>query len=228
MLFVFATMVLLFTLPALTGLVLGEPHAVARWVSRALPVWVVPPAVMFLCSRSAPRPTPALRLLSWKDAEQHAPWNAMLLVAGAVAMTDAVTQFGFVEFMGGIVRNLGIGATALSYLTAGLVAGTTNLISGTAAAALHCSIFIPAAVQIGYNLASIAVLIANVALGLVFPWAGSRGGHRVCLWRGQYGADDQDRRRRHRGIHRHRRHDAPHDGGAPVSFAVDTCPGTRT
>ena len=172
-LFVFVMMVLLFTLPALTGLALGEPHAIARWVSRALPVWVVPPAVMFLLFSIRSASDAGAPLVSWKDAEQHAPWNAMLLVAGAVAMTDAVTQFGFVEFMGGIVGNLGIGATALPYLTAALVAGTTNLISGTAAAALYCSIFIPAAVEIGYNPASIAVLIANVALGLVFPWAGA-------------------------------------------------------
>ena len=172
-LFVFVMMVLLFTLPAVTGLALGEAHATARWVSRALPVWVVPPAVMFLLFSIRSASDSGVPLLSWKDAEQHAPWNAMLLVAGAVAMTDAVTQFGFVEFMGGIVRNLGIGATALPYLAAALVAGTTNLISGTAAAALYCSIFIPAAVQIGYNPASIAVLIAHVALGLVFPWAGA-------------------------------------------------------
>ncbi len=172
-LFVFTMMVLLFMLPALTGLALGEQHAVARWVSRALPVWVVPPAVMFLLFAIRSASDPGAPLLSWKDAEQHAPWNAMLLVAGAVAMTDAVTQFGFVEFVGEIVRNLGIGPTALPYLAAVLVAGTTNLISGTAAAALYCSIFIPAAVEIGYNSASIAILIANVALGLVFPWAGA-------------------------------------------------------
>ena len=142
-------------------------------MSRALPVWVVPPAVMFLLFAIRSASDPGGPLLSWKDAEQHAPWNAMLLVAGAVAMTDAVTQFGFVEFVGEIVRNLGIGPTALPYLAAVLVAGTTNLISGTAAAALYCSIFIPAAVEIGYNSASIAILIPNVALGLVFPWAGA-------------------------------------------------------
>jgi sodium-dependent dicarboxylate transporter 2/3/5 len=170
---VFAIMVLLFTLPALAGLALGEPHAISRWVTRALPIWVVPPAVMFLLFSIRSASDSGGPLLSWKDAEQHAPWNAMLLVAGAVAMTDALTQFGFVEFMGGIVGNLGIGATALPYLTAVLVAGTTNLISGTAAAALYCSIFIPAAVEIGYNPASIAVLIAHVALGLVLPWSGA-------------------------------------------------------
>ena len=172
-LFVFAMMVLLFTLPALTGLALGAPHATAQWVTRALPVWVVPPAVMFLLFSIRSASDSGAPLLSWKDAQQHAPWDVMLLVAGAVAMTDAVTQFGFVEFMGGIVGNLGIGATALPYFTAALVAATTNLISGTAAATLYCSIFIPAAVEIGYNPASIAVLIANVALGLVVPWSGA-------------------------------------------------------
>ena len=171
--FVFAMMVLLFTLPALSGLALGAPHAVTQWVGRALPVWVVPPAVMFLLFSIRSASEPGAPLLSWKDAEQHTPWNAMLLVAGAVAMTDAVTQFGIVEFMGGVVGNLGIGTTALPYLTAALVAATTNLISGTAATALYCSIFIPAAVEIGYNPASIAVLIANVALGLIVPWSGA-------------------------------------------------------
>lgn len=172
-LFVFAMMVLLFTLPTLAGIALGEQHPAAAWITRALPFWVVPPAVMFLLFTVRSSDDSSAALLSWKDAEQHSPWNAMLLVAGAVGMTDALTQFGFVEFMGGIVKNLGIGPTALPYLAAALAASTTNFISGTAAAALYCSIFIPAAVQIGYNPASIAILIANVALGLVFPWAGA-------------------------------------------------------
>ena len=47
------------------------------------------------------------------------------------------------------------------------------MISGIAAATLYCNIFIPAAVELGFNPASIAILIANVALGLVFPWAGA-------------------------------------------------------
>jgi di/tricarboxylate transporter len=54
-----------------------------------------------------------------------------------------------------------------------LAAVTTNFISGTAATALYGSIFIPAAVQVGFNPASMAILIANVSLGLVFPWAGA-------------------------------------------------------
>jgi sodium-dependent dicarboxylate transporter 2/3/5 len=88
-------------------------------------------------------------------------------------MTDALTQFGFVEMVGDIVKNLGIVPAVLPYLTGAVVAVSTNFISGTAAAALYCNIFIPAAVDIGYSPASIAVLIANVALGLVFPWAGA-------------------------------------------------------
>ena len=168
-LFVFAMMVLLFTLPTLAALALGEQQAASQWITRALPIWVVPPAVMFLLFtiRSSDAES---ALLSWKDAEQHGPWNTMFLVGGAVAMTDALTQFGFVEFVGGMIRNLGISLAVLPYLAASVVAVATNFISGTA---LYCSVFIPAAVQIGYNPASMAILIGNLAVGLIFPWAGA-------------------------------------------------------
>jgi len=172
-LFVFAMMVVLFTLPAFAGLALGDRHATTVWLNRALNVWVVPPAVMFLLFTIRSADDPSAGLLTWKDAETQSPWNAMLLVTGAVAMTDALSQFGFVEFMGNIVRGLGITPTALPYVASWTVATATNFISGTAAAALFCNIFVPAAVQIGYNPASIAILIANVALGLVVPWAGA-------------------------------------------------------
>jgi solute carrier family 13 (sodium-dependent dicarboxylate transporter), member 2/3/5 len=172
-LFVFAMMVVLFTLPAFAGLALGDRHATTVWLNRALNVWVVPPAVMFFLFTIRSADDPSAGLLTWKDAETQSPWNAMLLVTGAVAMTDALSQFGFVEFMGNIVRGLGITPTALPYVASWTVATATNFISGTAAAALFCNIFVPAAVQIGYNPASIAILIANVALGLVVPWAGA-------------------------------------------------------
>ena len=73
---------------------------------------------------------PSTGLLTWKDAEQQSPWNAMLLVTGAVAMTDALAQFGFVEFMGNIVRSIGIAPSALPYVAAWSTAITTNFISG--------------------------------------------------------------------------------------------------
>ncbi|MGH9255765.1 MAG: SLC13 family permease [Vicinamibacterales bacterium] len=169
-LFVFAMMVLLFTLPTLAELVLGGQQVAAGWIARALPIWVVPPAVMFLLFTIRSSDAADTALLSWKDAEQHGPWNSMFLVGGAVAMTDALTQFGFVELMGGVIRGLGISLAVLPYLAASVVAVSTNFISGTA---LYCSIFIPAAAQIGYNPASMAILIGNLAVGLIFPWAGA-------------------------------------------------------
>ena len=172
-LFVFAVMVCLFTFPAFAGLALGNQHAVTAWASRAFNVWVIPPAMLFVLFITRSADGSGESLVTWKDAERQAPWNAMLLVTGAVAMTDALVQFGFVGFMGSIVQGLGIVPWALPYVVAPVVAVSTNFISGTAAAALYCSIFIPAAAQIGYNPASIAILIANVALGLVFPWAGA-------------------------------------------------------
>ena len=109
-------------------------------------------------------------LLSWRDAEQHGPWNSMFLVGGAVAMTDALTQFGFAEAVGRLVSDLGIGVTMLPYAAAAAAGVATNFISGTA---LFASIFVPAAQQIGFNPASMAILLAHVGVGLIFPWAGA-------------------------------------------------------
>jgi solute carrier family 13 (sodium-dependent dicarboxylate transporter), member 2/3/5 len=172
-LFVFGFMVLLFVLPALTGIVLGSQHEFARATNRALNIYVVPPAVMFLLFMIRSTSAPGEALLTWKDAERHSPWNIMILVAGGVGMTDALTEFGFVELVGGAVQGLGIVPALLPFIAAALTAVTTNLISGVAAATLYCSIFIPAAVQIGYSPASIAILIANVAVGMAVPWAGA-------------------------------------------------------
>src|SRR5688572_12885204 len=116
--FVFAVMVTLFTLPAFVGLALGAEHAVVERMNRALPVWVVPPAIMFLLFTLRSSEEPGSALLTWKDAQHHAPWSTMFLVGGAVAMTDALTQFGFADFVGGIIRNLGISPAMLPYIAA--------------------------------------------------------------------------------------------------------------
>ena len=171
-LLIFATMVALFVLPTIAGLVLGDKHAAVRWMNRGLSIWVVPPLVMFLLF-ATPSTERGAALLTWKDAERHTPWNIMILVAAAVGMTDTLTKLGFVELVGGGVKSLGIGPTLLPYLAAVVTAVSTNIVSGVAAATLYCSIFVPAAVQVGYNPASIAILIANVAVGVAFPWAGA-------------------------------------------------------
>ena len=86
------------------------------WMQRALPVWVVPPVVMLLLFTIPATGAERGTLLSWKDAEQRTPWNTMLLVVGGVAMTEALSQFGFIDLMGGFVKGLGITATALPYV----------------------------------------------------------------------------------------------------------------
>jgi sodium-dependent dicarboxylate transporter 2/3/5 len=167
---VFTVMVSLFTLPAFVALALGADHAIVGGLNRALPVWVVPPAVMFLLFTLRSAEEPGSALLTWKDAQHHAPWGTMFLVGGAVAMTDALTQFGFADFVGDIVRNLGLSPAMLPYIAATVSGVTTNFISGTA---LYCTVFIPAAAQVGFNPASMAILIGNVAVGIIFPWAGA-------------------------------------------------------
>jgi solute carrier family 13 (sodium-dependent dicarboxylate transporter), member 2/3/5 len=167
---VFATMVTLFTLPTITALLFGIEHAWSVATARALPVWVVPFAAIFLLFTIRSSDNSADGLLTWKDAEHHAPWGSMFLVGGALAMTDALTEFGFVELMGGVIGGLGLGATTLPYVAAAVVGLSTNFMSATP---LYCSIFIPAAAQIGFNPASMAILIGNMAVGLIFPWAGA-------------------------------------------------------
>jgi len=168
---VFAVMILLFTLPSIVALVLGGSHPTVQAINRALPIFAVPPAVMLLLF--AVRSDSGGGLVTWKDAEKETPWNVMLLIAGALAMTDALTDFGFVEWVGGGVRSLGISATVLPFFAAAVTALSTNFMSGAAAAALYSSIFIPAATEVGYNPASMGILIANVAIGMVVPWAGA-------------------------------------------------------
>ncbi|MBM3821230.1 MAG: hypothetical protein FJW14_19740, partial [Acidimicrobiia bacterium] len=177
-LLVFWLMIALFTVPPLLVVALGSGNPLAAWMTRALPVWVVPPAVLFLLFtiRSAD-PSTALRagrggegLLSWRDAETNGPWNSMFLVGGAVAMTDALTRFGFADMVGGMVTSTGIGPLLLPYVAAVAAGISTNFISGTA---LLASIFVPAAQQIGFNPASMAILLGHLGVGLVFPWAGA-------------------------------------------------------
>ena len=50
-----------------------------------------------------------------------------------------------------------------------LVAIGTNFFPGTAATSFFSSILIPAAQQIGFNPASMAMLIPNIATGVIFP-----------------------------------------------------------
>ena len=169
-LLVFVVMITLFTAPTIAALALGGQHPAATMLSRALPVWVVPIAVMFLLFIIRSSEQPGAGLLTWRDTEEHGPWSSMFLVGGAVAMTEALTQFGFADLVGGGVKSLGLGTTLLPYLAGSVVAVATNFISGTA---LYCSIFIPASVQIGFNPASMAILIAHLAVGIMFPWAGA-------------------------------------------------------
>ena len=170
---VFVAMVLMFILPAIAALVLGSQHEVARAIGRTLNIYVVPPAIMLLLFSIRSGAPSGEALLTLKDAERHSPWNIMLLVIAGVAMTDALVEFGFVDLVGTTVQGLGLAPAMLPYLAAAITVITTNMVSGVAAATLYCSIFIPAAVEIGYNPASIAILIANVAVGMAFPWAGA-------------------------------------------------------
>jgi di/tricarboxylate transporter len=100
----------------------------------------------------------------------------MLLTTAAAGVVDVLVEFKFVELAGGMVLELGLGQLSLPIVAAYTVALATNLISGVAATAFFCGIFIPAAQEVGWNPASMAILIPNVAVGMALPWAGAAVG----------------------------------------------------
>ena len=169
----FAIMVVLFTVPSIAPFVLGEQHPVAVWLRQSLSIWTVPPIVMFLLFALPSDIRSGEFTLGWRDAVERTPWHAMLLCTGAVAMTEALGRFGFIEYMKTALAETGVSSATLPFLAPFAAAAMTEMASGTATVALLGNIFIPAAVQLGYNPASITVAMANVAIGMAFPWSGA-------------------------------------------------------
>jgi solute carrier family 13 (sodium-dependent dicarboxylate transporter), member 2/3/5 len=167
----FLVMVAFFLVPSVTPFLLGRQHPFVAWQARAMSIYVVSPLILLLLFAL---PTDLKRgqfTLHWKeDGVQHSPWEAMLIAASAVAMTDALSQFGFIEVITGYVRELGISRASLPFIAAFTGSTMTEFGSGAAITAILGNIFIPAARELGFNPASIAVLLANVAIGKAFPW----------------------------------------------------------
>ncbi|MBI4463647.1 MAG: anion permease [Acidobacteria bacterium] len=172
-LFVFLAMIFLFTLPTLMNLTLGREHSLAKWTEAAIPIWVVPPTMILLLFCTPVNWRKAEFVLTWREAIEHSPWDIMLLCTGAVGITSALVEFGFVKFAEGQIAGMGLGHYSLPVVAALLVALGTNFISGTAATALFGTILIPASQQIGFNSASMAMLIPNMATGIILPWSGA-------------------------------------------------------
>lgn len=172
----FICMVVLFTFPSLLSVVLGAGHPLSERLESAIPIWVVPPAVLLLLFILPVDSRNGEGTLVWRDAVEHAPWNIILLCTGAMAMTDAMAEFGFMDFMRRSLSGIGMGPVALPVAASLIVALSTNFVSGLAATSLFGSIFIPMSIEAGFNPASMAMLVPNVALGIMFPWAGAAAG----------------------------------------------------
>ena len=172
-LFVFLAMVLLFTVPSIAPLLLGGQDPIAIWLKQALPIWTVPPVVLFMLFALPCDLKKREFTLMWRDAVAHAPWNVMLLLTGAVAMTEALSKFGFVAFVERGFAGLAVSSSTLPFIASFAMTTMTEMASGTAMIAILGNIFIPAALQVGFNPASMAVLLSNVANGYMFPWAGA-------------------------------------------------------
>ena len=173
---VFFTMVGLFTIPVILSYTMGSEHPVSAWLARSLSTFSVPPLMLLVMFTYPINWRERKFLLSWKESTEHAPWNIMFMCASAVAVSDVLARNGFVEWMGAGIQQLGLGPVTLPYVAAYLMSFLTNLVSGTAAVSLVGTILIPAAQQIGLNPASMAMLLPNMGVGLMLPWAGAVAG----------------------------------------------------
>ena len=171
-LFVFVSMVTLFILPALISLTLGGEHPLTKWVRVALSIYVVPPAIVLLMFCTPVNWRKSEFLLTWREVTEHAPWNIMLMCASAVGVSVALVEFGFVTFAEGLIAGLGLGPYSLPFVTALLVAVGANMVTASAVTALFGTILTPAAQLIGLNPVSMAILIPQMATGIMLPWSG--------------------------------------------------------
>lgn len=175
-LFVFFVMAVMFTLPTFFQFAFGPEHAVTRWSRMALSSYVVPPTILMLLFCVPVNWRKGEFVLESQDALAHTSWNILLLCTAVPAVVDALVEFKFVDVAGGWIGGLGFGHFSLPIISSLIVGFMTNFISGIATTSLAGSILIPAAQQIGWNPASMAMLIPNVAVGIGFPWAGAAAG----------------------------------------------------
>ena len=172
-LFVFGMMVLLFTLPTILEFTLGPAHPITQWSHTGLSLNVIPPLVILLLFCTPVDAAKGQFVLEWRDTIANTPWNAMMLCTAAAGVVAVLVDFGLGNSLGAVVRDLGLGRYSLPYVSAAITAFITNFMSGVAATALFGSILIPAAEHVGWNPASMAIMLANVAMGIAMPWAGA-------------------------------------------------------
>ena len=172
-LIIFVIMVILFVAPSVAPFVLDAEDPILRWFRQGLSIWAVPPIVMFFLFAMPSDIKKGKWTLTWKDAVEHTPWNATMLCTGAVAMTQALGQFGFVDFMKEALTGFGLTSLTLPFVTAFATVTMTEIASGVAVSALLGNVFIPAASQVGFSSVSLTILLAQVAVGKMFPWSGA-------------------------------------------------------
>lgn len=172
-LFVFLVMITLFILPTLLQLTFGQNHPLTKWSTTGLALNVVPPMVLLLLFCTPVNWQKGEFVLTWRELVAHSPWDILFLATSATGVVDALVAFGFVQLGGSLVAGLGLGRHSLPFAAAAIVAFSTNFMPGAAATTFFGSILIPVTQQSGWNPASMAILIPNVALGIALPWAGA-------------------------------------------------------
>lgn len=172
-LIVFFIAATLFISPAIFPMLLGNENSLVVWLKSAVSIWVVPPIIMLLLFSLPVNIQKNEFTLNWRESVERLPWHVLLLVTSATGLIDALSQFGFMNVVSESISGITTNHLAFPFLISLLTAFSTNFVPGVPASAIYTSILVPIAQQIGFNPASIAILIPSSAVGLLFPWAGA-------------------------------------------------------
>jgi sodium-dependent dicarboxylate transporter 2/3/5 len=163
----------LFISPSIFQMLLGNENALVIWLKSAVSIWVVPPIMMLLLFSLPVNIQKNEFTLNWRESVECLPWHVLLLVTSATGLIDALSQFGFMNVVSESISGITTNHVSFPFLISLLTTFSTNFVPGVPASAAYTGILVPIAQQIGFNPASIAILIPSSAVGMMFPWAGA-------------------------------------------------------
>ena len=156
-LFVLVLMLVLWTLPTVAEIGFLE-------------IWYVPPVAMLLLFVLPADAKRGEMTLEAGDFQKGVGWNVLFLVLGGMALADALTTLGSIDWLAGrLTGNLTAGA--LPWVAGLATVLLTQLGSGAAASIMVSTILFPIAETLGYNPTILARIIAGTAQAVAFPWS---------------------------------------------------------
>jgi len=105
----------------------------------------------------------ALRLVSWKEVDEHVNWGVVLMYGGAIAVGKALTVTGAGIWLAQELLPSGLAGIALLALLALITLLMTESVSNAAAVAILLPVVIPFGMEAGFDPVTIAMAVGIIA-----------------------------------------------------------------